>query len=234
MDESDSNTDLSNGDVDDAGGAVGVGAGEGEDFVELFAEGGGKGAVPYSVDEDEAAAAVFDVLPEDLPEVVHLEVQGGPLGDAVAAGNTLDMEVHGEVAGVVLEDGHFLVGLVAAGRDGVAETAVFLGIDGNEFAADGADSEAVQFQLIEVLAEAHNGGRVIGVHHADFLTLEEALVPGMLLFFASELHGAFPRLVLLRFRLRLGLQVLLNDAEVFEVGEFHEGKITKRMLIFVE
>ena len=32
---------------------------EGEDFVELFAKGGGKGAVPYSVDEDEAAAAVF-------------------------------------------------------------------------------------------------------------------------------------------------------------------------------
>ena len=60
MDESDSNTDLSNGDVGAAGGAVGVGAGEGEDFVELFAEGGGKGAVPYSVDEDEAAAAVTD------------------------------------------------------------------------------------------------------------------------------------------------------------------------------
>jgi hypothetical protein len=43
-----------------------------------------------------------------------------------------------------------------------------------------------------------------------------------------------PRLALLRFLLRLGLQVLLNDAEVFEVGEFHEDKITKRMLIFVE
>jgi len=87
MDESDSNTDLSNGDVGDAGGAVGVGAGEGEDFVELFAEGGGEGAVPDSVDEDEAAPAVLEILPQDLPEVVHLEVQGGPFGDAVAAGN---------------------------------------------------------------------------------------------------------------------------------------------------
>ena len=27
---------------------------------------------------------------------------------------------------------------------------------------------------------------------------------------------------------------VLNDTEVFVVGEFHEGKITKRMLIFVE
>ena len=72
------------------------------------------------------------------------------------------------------------------------------------------------------------------LNSANLLTLEKALVPGMLFFLASELHGAFPRLVLLRFRLRLGLQVLLNDAKVFEVGEFHEGKITKRMLIFVE
>ena len=38
------NLDLSNGDVGDAGGAVGVGAGEGEDFVKLFAKGGGEGA----------------------------------------------------------------------------------------------------------------------------------------------------------------------------------------------
>lgn len=57
------NLDLSNGDVGDAGGAVGVGAGEGKDFVKLFAKGGGKGAVPYSVDEDEAAAAVLEILP---------------------------------------------------------------------------------------------------------------------------------------------------------------------------
>ena len=56
-------SDLSNGDVGDAGGAVGVGAGEGEDFVKLFAKGGGEGAVPYSVDEDEAAAAVLEILP---------------------------------------------------------------------------------------------------------------------------------------------------------------------------
>lgn len=69
---------------------------------------------------------------------------------------------------------------------------------------------------------------------ADLLALEKALVLGVFLLLAPKLHGAFPRLVLLRFRLRLGLQVLLNDAEVFEVGEFHEGKITKRMLIFVE
>ena len=72
------------------------------------------------------------------------------------------------------------------------------------------------------------------LNSANLLTLEKALVPGMLLFPALKYNRAFPRLVLLRFRLRLGLQVLLNDAKVFEVGEFHEGKITKRMLIFVE
>ena len=57
------------------------------------------------------------------------------------------MKVNGEVAGVVLEDGLFLGGLVAAGRDGVAEAAVFLGIDGNELAADGTDSETASSSI---------------------------------------------------------------------------------------
>ena len=56
----------------------------------------------------------------------------------------------------------------------------------------------------------------------------------MLLFPALKYNREFPRLVLLRFWLRFGLQALLDDAEVFEVGEFHEDKNTKRMLIFVE
>ena len=63
---------------------------------------------------------MLEVPPEDLAEVVHLEVQGGPFGDTVAAGNALDVKVDGEVSGVVLEDRLFLGGLVAAGRDCVA------------------------------------------------------------------------------------------------------------------
>ena len=39
------------------------------------------------MDEDDTLALVPEVLPQDLPEVVHLELQGGPFGDAVAAGN---------------------------------------------------------------------------------------------------------------------------------------------------
>ena len=213
--------DLSDCDVGDAGGAVGVGAGEGEDFVELFAEGGGKGAVPYSVDEDEAAAAVLEVFAEELAEVVQLEVQGGPFGDTFAAGDALDVKVDGEVAGVVLEDGLFLGGFVATGRNGVAQAAVFLGIDGDEFAADGADAEAVELQFVVAFAEADDGSGVIGVHHPDLLAHGETFVLGMFLFRALELDGAFPRLILLRFWLRFGLKALLDDAEVFEVGEFH-------------
>ena len=109
------------------------------------------------MDEDEAAAAVLEVLAENLPEVVHLEVQGGPFGDTVAAGNALDVQVNGEIAGIVFEDGLFLGGLVAAGRDCVAQAAVFLGIDGDEFAADGADAEAVELQFVVAFAEADDG-----------------------------------------------------------------------------
>ena len=150
------NSDLSDCNVGDAGGAVGVGAGEGEDFVKLFAEGSGEGAVPYSMNEDEAA--------------------------------------------------------------------VFLGIDGDELASEGADGEAVEFQFVITFAKADDGGRVVGVHHPDLLAHGKAFIPGVLLFLALEFYGALPRLVLLRFRLRFWLQAFLDDAEVFEVGEFHLNK----------
>ena len=60
-----------------------------------------------------------------------------------------------------------------------------------------------------------------GVHHPDFLAHDNALAAGMLLFLALELNGTPARLVLLRFLLGLRLQAFLDDAEVFEVGEFH-------------
>ena len=53
---------------------------------------------------------------------------------------------------------------------------------GNELAADGADSETVQFQFVVVFAEACDGSRIVGVHHPDLLAHSEALIPGMLLF----------------------------------------------------
>lgn len=69
-------------------------------------------------------------------------------------------------------------------------------IDGNEFAADGTDGEAVQFELVEVLSEAYDGSRVVGVHHPDLLALEEALVAGMFLLLGAEFDAALTRLVL--------------------------------------
>lgn len=60
--------------------------------------------------------------------------------------------------------------------------------------------------------EPDEGSCVVGVHHADLLALEKALVPGVFLLLAFKLHGAFPRLVLLRFRLLLRFQAFLNDA----------------------
>ena len=49
---------------------------------------------------------------------------------------------------------------------------------------------------------------------------------GMFLLLAPELHGALSRLVLPRLILRLGREVLFDDAEVFEVGEFHRSIFT--------
>ena len=175
---------LSDSYIGDAGGTVSVGAGEGEDFVQFFAKGCGKSAVPHSVDEDEAAATEIEVFTEDLAEVVHLEVQGGPFGDTLATGDAFDMQVYGEVTGVVLKYGLFLGSLVTAGGDGIAEAPVFLGIDGDELAADGADSETVQLQFVVVFAEACDGSSIVGVHHPDLLAHGEALIPGMLLFSA--------------------------------------------------
>ena len=57
---------------------------------------------------------------------------------------------------------------------------------------------------------------------AVFLGIDgDELAADVLFFLALELHGTLPRLVLLRFLLRLGLKAFLDDAEVFEVGEFH-------------
>ena len=88
------------------------------------------------------------------------------------------------------------------------------------FAEGGGEGEAVEFQLIVAFAEAHDGCRVVGVHHPDLLAHDQALVSGMFLLPALKLNGPLPRLVLLRFRFRFGLKAFLNNAEVFEVGEF--------------
>ena len=68
------------------------------------------------MDEDDSLAFVLEVLPKDLPEIVHLEVQGGPFGDAVASGNALDVEVHGEVRQRVFAAKGFINGFL--GRAG--------------------------------------------------------------------------------------------------------------------
>lgn len=49
------------------------------------------------MDEDNPLALVLQIITEDLTEIVHLEVQSCPLGDAVAAGNPLNMEVYSKV-----------------------------------------------------------------------------------------------------------------------------------------
>lgn len=63
--------------------------------------------------------------------------------------------------------------------------------------------DAVQFELVEVLSEADDGGRVIGVHHPNLLALEEAFVPGMFLLLGAELDVSPARLVLYGSLLRL-------------------------------
>lgn len=122
--------DLSDRNVRNPRRTVGVSAGNGEDFVQFFAQGRGEGAVPYSVDEGDAAATMLEVLPENLPEVVELEVQRGPLGDALTAGNALDVKVDGEIAGRVLQGRFLLFFDRLPGRDGISEAPVFIGLMG--------------------------------------------------------------------------------------------------------
>ena len=195
---------LSDGDIGGAHGAEGIGAAESEDLIQFLADGLREDTIPGAVDEDDALAFVLEVLPQDLPEVVHLEVQGGPLGNAVASGDTLDVKVHGEVRERVFAAERFIGRFLAgACRDGGPQPAVFLGIDGNEFAPDGANGDAVQFQLVKVLPEADDGGRVARVHHPDLLALEKAFVPGMFLLLGTELDASPARLVLHGSLLRL-------------------------------
>ena len=212
----------SDGNVGGPHGAEGIGAAEGEDLVQLLADGLRQDAIPYSVDENDAFAFVLEVLPQNLPEIVYLEVQGGPFRDTVASGDALDVEVNGEVRQRVFA-AKGLIGrfLRRTGWNGSTKLAVFIGIDGNEFAADGTDGEAVQFELVEVLPEADDGGRVVGVHHPDLLALEEAFVAGMFILLGTEFDAAFARLVLHGSLLGLRREAFLDDPKVLEVSEFH-------------
>ena len=212
---------LTDGDVSDTHGAGGVGAGEGEDLVQFLADGRCQCAVTHPVDEDDAAAAVLEILAEDLAEVVELEVQGGPFGDAFATRNALNVKVYGEVTGRVFQRFGNIGLLLRPRRDGGTEAAVFIGIDGDELAADDADGETVELQLVVPLADADERGGVTTVHQADLLADDNALVPGMLFLLAPKLHGTPARLILLHLRLRR-CHALFDDAKVFEIVEFHD------------
>ena len=93
---------LADGDFGGAGDAGEPGGGEGEGFVELFAEGGGESAVADSMDIDDAAAFVAEIVAESLAEVTHLVVERGPFGNAFAARNALEMQVDRDLACCVL------------------------------------------------------------------------------------------------------------------------------------
>ena len=147
------------------------------------------------MDEDNTPALVLDVLPEDLAEIVHLEVQCRPLGDAVTAGDAPDMEVHGEVRERVFAAERFFDRLCVPVGYGRTEFAVFLRIDRVKVSFPGAESEAVHLQFVEVLPEPDDGGHVAAVHHADL--------------------GFGTRLIAGRSGLRLWCKVFLYDLEVF-------------------
>ena len=87
-------------DRDDREGGIadGVGACEGEDFVELFADGGFEGAVAYAMDEGDLQAFTGNVGTDDAAECVELELELLALGDISAARKGFDVEVNGECA----------------------------------------------------------------------------------------------------------------------------------------
>ena len=106
--------------------------------------------------------------------------------------------------------------------DGGAHQAVLFGVDGDEFAADGTDHQAVQVEFVAVLAESDDGGRVAGVHQADLLAPGQAFVAGVL-FRAARVHDGLAALALRRGRRLLRrvfvvvqCQVFLEEAQVAE------------------
>ena len=76
---------LPDGDDGDGGVADGVGAAEGEDFVEFFADGGFEDAVAETVDEGDLQAFAGEVGTDDATECVELELELLAFGDISAA-----------------------------------------------------------------------------------------------------------------------------------------------------
>lgn len=74
--------------------AEGIAAADGVDFVQLLSDGGSESPVPYPVDENNPPASVLEVLPQHLTEVVHLELQGGPLGNAFVTRDAFNMQIN--------------------------------------------------------------------------------------------------------------------------------------------
>ena len=87
-------------DRDDREGGIadGVGACEGEDFVELFADGGFEGAVAYAMDEGDLQAFTGNVGTDDAAECVELELELLAFRYISAAGESLYVEVDCEGA----------------------------------------------------------------------------------------------------------------------------------------
>ena len=89
---------LPDGDDGEGGVADCVGACEGEDFVELFADGGFQSAVAYAVDEGDLHAFAGEVGADDAFECVELELELLAFRYISAAGESLYVEVDCEGA----------------------------------------------------------------------------------------------------------------------------------------
>ena len=89
---------LPNCDDGEGGVAYCVGAGEGEDFIELFADGGFEDAVADAVDEGYLQSFAGEVCADYAFECVELELKLLAFGYISAAGECLYMEVDCESA----------------------------------------------------------------------------------------------------------------------------------------
>ena len=120
-----------------------------------------------------------------------------------------------------------------SGRDGGIELPVFVGINRDEFAADGADDHAVEVDLVVAVTEADDGPRVAGVHETDFLAFGDAFVAGAF-FGTGRVHdGPVARLVCgrrgglaCRCRTTLLCKLPLYEFKIFQRIQFHARKGT--------
>lgn len=196
------------------------------DLVEFFPDCGCQFPVTNPVDEDNPLALVPEVLPENLAEIIHLEIQRRPFRNPFTAGNPFDMQVDGQFRQRIRGMMRSVDGLEEFAGNCRTQFPVFFGIDRDELAAHRPDDQPVHLQLIEVLPETDEGRRVIGIHHTDFLPFDEAFNPGLFFFLAPGLDRPRTGFIAGRFRFRLRCEVLLDDAEVFEIAEFHRSVLS--------